>query len=335
LPTTSGTIVTTAGATELTTSGNLTFTGPGNRILGDFSNATVANRVMFQTSTTNGNTNIHAIPNGTGTSSSFEASTAPIGSAASVAQLFSLTTDVRLAANVRDSGTFVPITMHTGGSERLRIDTSGNVGIGTTSTGSYDSKFIVSGNAALTSTGNKLYLYYNSATNHANLSTSAGGDITFTTGTSSPTERMRIDTAGNLLVGTTANGGLTGNIVCPAIYNRTSANAANMGIDAAFGMFRSTSSIKYKTDVQDAVHGLTELLSLRPVTYKGKNDGDAVFGGLIAEEVHEAGLTEFVQYAEDGSPDSLAYGHMVSLCVKAIQELNAKVTALEAQLGAK
>jgi len=74
--------------------------------------------------------------------------------------------------------------------------------------------------------------------------------------------------------------------------------------------------------------------------YKGKSeaDGDKVFGGLIAEEVHEAGLTEFVQYADDGSPDALAYGNMVSLAFKDIQEqqqmieeLKAKVAALEAK----
>jgi hypothetical protein len=43
-----------------------------------------------------------------------------------------------------------------------------------------------------------------------------------------------------------------------------------------------------------------------------------------------------VQYAEDGTPDALAYGNMVSICIKAIQEqqqmideLKAKVAALE------
>ena len=65
------------------------------------------------------------------------------------------------------------------------------------------------------------------------------------------------------------------------------------------------------------------------MTYKGNNDGDTVFGGLIAEEVHKAGLTEFVQYNEANEPDALAYGNMVSLCIKAIQELSAKVTTLE------
>jgi hypothetical protein len=114
-------------------------------------------------------------------------------------------------------------------------------------------------------------------------------------------------------------------------YNRTSASASNVGVDAAGGFFRSTSSLRYKTNVVDAAHGLADVLKLRSVTYKGKNDGDTVFGGLIAEEVHDAGLTEFVAYDKEGRPDALHYGNMVALLVKAVQELSAKVAALEAK----
>ena len=55
-----GTTTFTGGVTipSVSISGNATFTGTGNRILGDFSNATIANRVAFQTSTTNGNSNL-------------------------------------------------------------------------------------------------------------------------------------------------------------------------------------------------------------------------------------------------------------------------------------
>jgi hypothetical protein len=107
-------------------------------------------------------------------------------------------------------------------------------------------------------------------------------------------------------------------------YNYTTGSAANMFVSAGGSVQRSTSSLKYKNSVETTAKGLSDVLKLRAVTYKGNNDGDIIFGGLIAEEVHEAGLTEFVQYAEDGSPDALAYGHMVSLAFKAIQELNAK-----------
>ncbi len=121
-------------------------------------------------------------------------------------------------------------------------------------------------------------------------------------------------------------------IVSVGTYTQTTATAANVNIRSDGLMRRSTSSIRYKNTVLDATHGLTELLALRPVTYKGNDDGDAVFGGLIAEEVHDAGLTEFVQYNEDNQPDALAYGNMVSLCIKAIQEQQATITALEARI---
>jgi trimeric autotransporter adhesin len=117
-------------------------------------------------------------------------------------------------------------------------------------------------------------------------------------------------------------------------YNNTTGSGANLHVESSGQFVRSTSSLRYKNTVNDATHGLTELLALRPVTYKGNNDGDTIFGGLIAEEVHDAGLTEFVQYNDDGEPDALAYGNMVSLCIKAIQELSAKNDALTARITA-
>ena len=70
-------------------------------------------------------------------------------------------------------------------------------------------------------------------------------------------------------------------------------------------------------------------MQMRPVYYKGKNDGDTQYAGLIAEEINDLGLVEFVQYAEDETPDALYYANMIALMTKAIQELNAKVSALE------
>ena len=99
-------------------------------------------------------------------------------------------------------------------------------------------------------------------------------------------------------------------------------------------IYRSTSSLRYKTDIQDATHGLADVLKLRSVTYKGKNDGDKVFGGFIAEEVHEAGLIEFVAYDKDNQPDALHYGNMVALLVKSIQEQQQQIDALKAEVAA-
>ena len=121
--------------------------------------------------------------------------------------------------------------------------------------------------------------------------------------------------------------------ICPGVYAGITSNGANVHVRTSGSVRRSTSSLRYKNTVNDATHGLTELLTLRPVTYKGNNDGDTIFGGLIAEEVHDAGLTEFVQYDDDDGPDALAYGNMVSLCIKAIQELKAELDAAKNRIA--
>ena len=126
----------------------------------------------------------------------------------------------------------------------------------------------------------------------------------------------------------------TGGLDMQGVYDITTVNGANVNVASDGLIRRSTSSLRYKNTVTDATHGLAELLKLRSVTYKGNNEGDTIFGGLIAEEVHDAGLTEFVQYNDDNEPDALSYGNMVSLCIKAIQELKAENTALANRITA-
>jgi hypothetical protein len=112
-------------------------------------------------------------------------------------------------------------------------------------------------------------------------------------------------------------------------YNLITGSAANVYVDSSGFLYRSTSSLRYKSEIVNATHGLADVLKLRSVTYKAKNSGDTVLGGLIAEEVHDAGLTEFVVYDKENRPDALHYGNMVALAFKAIQELTARVAELE------
>ena len=142
-------------------------------------------------------------------------------------------------------------------------------------------------------------------------------------GTSTPSETLTV----------TGNFNATTGVKSLGVYNNTTGTGANVVVDSGGGFARSTSSRRYKNTIEDATHGLKELLALRSVTYKGNNDGDILSGGLIAEEVHDAGLTEFVTYNDKKEPDALAYGNMVSLCIKAIQELSAKNDALEASIA--
>ena len=186
--------------------------------------------------------------------------------------------------------------------------------------------------------------------------TSANSEIAFTAGTSGVSSILFGDgqtgtdvyrgyvqynhTDDKMLFGTSANErmsiGSGGQFRVPNVYNSTTGSGANVNVASDGRLERSTSSKRYKNTINDATHGLTELLNLRSVTYKGNNDGDTIFGGLIAEEVHDAGLTEFVEYDDQNRPDALHYGNMVSICIKAIQELKteldnakARITALE------
>jgi hypothetical protein len=255
-----------------------------------------------------------------------------------------------------------------GGTEAARIDSSGRLLVGTSST-SGDTRAIFQGSslnnwavvrmcANTTSPADLGYLVFGDS-NHVNAAwinaAKDGGTWTsgsshptrlvFSTcpdGASSPTERMRILSNGNTLIGTTTDSAgvrltVSGGIIkCQNIYDNTTAVAANVNIDSNGNLARSTSSLKYKKNVENAKHGLAELLQLRPVTYQSKNqnDGNQLYGGLIAEEVDAVGLPEFVQYAEDGTPDALAYGNMVSLCIKAIQEQQTMIAQLQTEVAA-
>ena len=190
-------------------SGNLNFSSTAQRITGDFSNATISNRLAFQSSTSNTNTTITILPNGSGTASgiAFYNSSDPTN-AAFISQYVNSTSAV-LAVPKTGTGSYVPLIFQTGGAETMRIDSSGNVGIGTSSLG-YKLQ------VATPASGTGVVFRYYSGTNNPGLffttteSTSVCDiNATGSTGTNilsfstSNNERMRIDSSGNVGIGTT------------------------------------------------------------------------------------------------------------------------------------
>ena len=141
---------------------------------------------------------------------------------------------------------------------------------------------------------------------------------------------------GALALGAAQNFSLdqSGNVTASQVYANTTASAANMFITSGGLMQRSTSSLRYKNSVTDYTRGLAEVMALRPVFYKGNSNGDEIFAGLIAEEVNDAGLNEFVQYDDEGRPDALAYGNMAALLIAAIKDLKNENDALKARVAA-
>lgn len=129
--------VSNCGNTEV--EGNLNLSGVGTRITGDFSNATASNRVAFQTSTLNGATSPFFIPNGTGTKGQVVAGASSDASNSSYISIMadSSTGLTSLNSGASGTGTFLPMIFTTNGSERMRIETNGDVKL-TTSPAQFD-----------------------------------------------------------------------------------------------------------------------------------------------------------------------------------------------------
>jgi hypothetical protein len=101
--------------------------GPGLRIGGDFSNATPANRLMFQSTTTNGATSLGALPNGSGTNSGFNFFGGSSITNIDHGQLVMVGgTEFRISSTKQGSGTARPMTFYIDSTEAARFDTSRN-----------------------------------------------------------------------------------------------------------------------------------------------------------------------------------------------------------------
>ena len=172
----------------VSTASNLTFTGTGNRITGDTNSATISSRLFFQSSTTNGSTTFGALPNGTSLVSGYQAyNNSDPTNAAFIQIATSAGTEARVTSGITGTGTYLPMTFYTGGSERARIDTSGNVGIGTSSptvkfqvgaylnAGSAGTAFISGPNIAVTNTAGMLTIGSTDS-----IAANIGGSIGFT-----------------------------------------------------------------------------------------------------------------------------------------------------------
>lgn len=116
----------------LSSTGDVGFAGNGRRITGDFSNSTISYRVVIQSSTMNGNTAVTVAPNGTAANSSFFAVNSSDVNNASTALMRINLSEMALISGATGTGTYLPMSLWTNNAERLRIDTSGRVGIGLT-----------------------------------------------------------------------------------------------------------------------------------------------------------------------------------------------------------
>ncbi len=240
-------------------------------------------------------------------------------------------------------------------------DGSGNVGIGTSSP---QKKLSVSNAGAAGveldpftrsgTTGASLLAYNRSGAAYVRMDYDAEQHLFFT----SASERARIDSSGNLLVGTTSQFGTgkssftnSGQTYCLAL--RDQANTAggaqfinNAGtqvgailINSTTTSYNTSSDYRLKENVQPMTGALAKVAALKPCTYRWKADGSDG-EGFIAHEL-QAVVPQCVTGEKDavdseGNPvyQGIDTSFLVATLTAAIQELTAKLDAAESRIAA-
>jgi len=284
-----------------------------------------------------------------------------------------------------NTGIFFPaadtIAFAEGGAEVARFDSSGNFGIGTSSPASFDpaARNLVVG----TGTGNQgLSIYAGSA---------SAGSIYFANGSSGAnlykgyigyihssdamqfatngSERMRIDSSGNLLLGTTSG---VANGVINLSFNGASKNGiglkttlASTGTDyivfennggstagritqngTTTVSYTTSSDYRLKENIAPMTGALDTVSALKPVTYNWKVDGSSG-QGFIAHELQAVvpdcvtGEKDAVEtyIDEDGVEQTkpkyqgIDTSFLVATLTAAIQELKAELDGVKAELA--
>jgi hypothetical protein len=256
------------------------------------------------------------------------------------------------------------LQLQTASTAAVTIDASQNVGIGTTSPSTYGKLAIYDSSApqAVFANGTSQFIVgkIGGGNNNILYGTGAYPTIFYT----DSTERMRIDSSGNLLIGKTSS-----NTVVAGVNINPAGNGANVplyncsgnsvsGSDTTYQVYStSSSSFKFyvtyagvinavntsisgisdqrlKENIVDLDAGLDKVMALKPRKFdwkegKGANTKNA--RGFIAQEF-ETVFPDLIDEWKDPAPEGeepykSVRADLIPVLVKAIQELNAKVDA--------
>jgi len=235
--------------------------------------------------------------------------------------------------------------------ERMRINSAGNVGIGTTSPAKplhVIGEVRFDNDLSLQAT-RKLYL---DGGNDTYITEVAANDIGFNTAGG---ERMRITSGGDVLVAKTSQGLLLTGIelsqdllrvtktsAAPVQINRKGTDGdilnfykdtsqqGSVSITSSAVTYNTSSDYRMKKNIKPLENGLERLSKLKPVKFDWKLNNEST-EGFIAHEVQEI-FPHAVTGEKDGeNMQSMDYGRITPLLVKAIQELKAEIELLKSK----
>jgi hypothetical protein len=243
----------------------------------------------------------------------------------------------------------------------LVVNSAGNVGIGTSSPAvGLDVRGPVGIGMRLrnTASGLELATRIDATTVGLDAGNTSGG-MTFSTNT---TERARIDSSGNLLVGTTSSIGAARFVVAQntAVANPMSVVSTEAGAIGRYAIlfyrntndlvgsiqttntatsYNTSSDYRLKEDWQPMTGASERVQALKPVNFAWKVDGSRV-DGFLAHEAQEV-VPEAVHGTKDavdaeGNPNyqGIDQSKLVPLLTAALQEALTKINALTARIEA-
>ena len=248
--------------------------------------------------------------------------------------------------------------------EQMRITSAGNVGIGTSSPVTGLSVNKSSGFIQLTDGTIDYRSFVWTGNSAAAIGTWSNHALLFNTNN---TERMRIDSSGNLLVGTTAPGTNQTSVFKLTTVNSwpltTDGNnrgllvvqSASSGIAAYFVTSTSTvagyidisgsttsyvtsSDYRLKENIAPMTGALAKVSQLKPVSYTWKNTKNEQGEGFIAHELAEVcplavcGEKDAVDEEGNIKPQGIDTSFLVATLTAAIQELKAELDSVKAEL---
>lgn len=139
-------------------------------------------------------------------------------------------------------------------------------------------------------------------------------------------------------------------VTSPTVYNRTYSDGANMYVTSYGRIGRSTSASKYKLAIarSDDTLQADRLMTLKPASWNDKvatekmaeslSNGEIPVEeeinlrrhyGLIAEDLRDAGLDEFLITGKDGQIEGIEYDRLWTVLIPKIKQLNNRINELE------